>query len=100
MNGPRMRSEMAWIGAVLLSNSKDPIECFFWRDPIVCQQMNNIKTHELRRLLHKYMKKFEMIIDLLSQSYLCNGTNATETPPKPKHKTTNDLSLISWNSWP
>jgi hypothetical protein len=29
-----MRSEMAWIGAVLLSNSNDPIEYFFCSEPI------------------------------------------------------------------
>lgn len=27
---------MAWIGAVLLNSSKDPIEYFFCREPIDC----------------------------------------------------------------
>lgn len=36
MNGPTVRRESACMGAVLLSNSKDPIEYFFCNEPIDC----------------------------------------------------------------
>jgi hypothetical protein len=36
MKGPKHNSDTAWKGAVFLSNSKDPTEYFFWKDPIYC----------------------------------------------------------------
>lgn len=36
MNGPTVRRESACMGAVLLSNSKDPIVYFLCNEPIDC----------------------------------------------------------------
>ena len=44
MKGPSRRRESAWIGAVLLNNSKDPIEYFFCKEPIDYMQ----KKYKLR----------------------------------------------------
>lgn len=45
MNGPTVRRESACMGAVLLSNSKDPIEYFFCNEPIDC--LINAKVFKL-----------------------------------------------------
>lgn len=44
MNGPSMRRDTACIGAVLLSNSKEPTEYFFCKEPIDCKYNNPFKT--------------------------------------------------------
>lgn len=47
-----MRSERAWIGAVLLSNSKDPIEYFFCSEPIDCFHRENYLSETLEHDHH------------------------------------------------
>lgn len=49
MNGPNKRRERAWIGAVLLSNSKEPIEYFFCKEPIDCATENTHKTENKKQ---------------------------------------------------
>ncbi|KAF8391273.1 hypothetical protein HHK36_023575 [Tetracentron sinense] len=53
MKGPSTRREMACIGAVLLSNSEEPIEYFFYNEPIeiYCKDVDKIATQAQRKPL-------------------------------------------------
>lgn len=49
MNGPKTRRETACIGAVLLSNSNEPTEYFFCKEPIDCSK--KVTTNKIQWLI-------------------------------------------------